>query len=282
MSKTKIAQSIPKSRQVTPNTTKRLYALSGNKCAYPECRERLADRESDILLSQICHIEAAEAGGERYNPDQTDDQRRNFDNLILLCANHHLKTNDVIVYTVSALKKMKRDHEDKMMDLFSSSGVLNKYPTALVTVINQISASEFYESLELVDPTGSFAIESKIAYNDVKRYKSILQKYKIYQGRLSRIYEQIELTGSFKKEQLLLNIYSFYLIAKDKYTNGHIKEIREKADILIEEVQRQMWEIIDKSNNLSSDVSYEAIQSGILVIIVDAFMRCKILEEPNQ
>ena len=93
------------------NSTKfKLLALSGNRCAFPECENNLVDEEGH-LIGQFCHIEAAAPGGERYNPDQTNDERRDFDNLIMLCANHHIVTNDVSRYDVDFLKQMKRTHE---------------------------------------------------------------------------------------------------------------------------------------------------------------------------
>ncbi|WP_172953346.1 hypothetical protein [Klebsiella pneumoniae] len=35
-------------------------------------------------VGNVCHIEAAEVGGERYNKSQTDEDRRAYSNLILL------------------------------------------------------------------------------------------------------------------------------------------------------------------------------------------------------
>lgn len=94
----------------TEATIKRLFALSGNRCAFPSCSQRLVDDDGN-LLAQVCHIEAANPGGERYNPHQTDEQRAAFDNLILLCANHHIVTNNVERYPVAALRAMKQAHE---------------------------------------------------------------------------------------------------------------------------------------------------------------------------
>lgn len=54
---------------------KKLFALSGNRCAFPDCDKILVD-EHDNIFAQICHIEAAEPGGVRYNPNQTDEERR--------------------------------------------------------------------------------------------------------------------------------------------------------------------------------------------------------------
>lgn len=98
-------------KEPLPKTVKRLFALSGNVCAYKGCDQCMVDPIGTVV-GQICHIEGAEPGGERYNPNQSDDERRAFENLILLCANHHIITNDVEVYTVPILQKMKSEHEN--------------------------------------------------------------------------------------------------------------------------------------------------------------------------
>ncbi len=69
-----------------------------------------------MVIGDICHIEAAEKGGERFNAMQTDEQRSSFENLILLCANHHRITNNIEIYSVQILKKIKREHENKYKD----------------------------------------------------------------------------------------------------------------------------------------------------------------------
>lgn len=87
-----------------------LYLLSGNQCAFPGwTRTILNDKGNPV--GQVCHIEAAMPGGERFNPNQTNEERRAFSNLMLLCYDHHIETNDVEKYTVKRLKKMKQDHE---------------------------------------------------------------------------------------------------------------------------------------------------------------------------
>ncbi|MCD9481808.1 hypothetical protein GLP25_01220 [Photobacterium phosphoreum] len=49
---------------------KRLCILSKNQCAFPGC-----DHTNGEYIAQLCHIEAAEKGGERYNENQTDEER---------------------------------------------------------------------------------------------------------------------------------------------------------------------------------------------------------------
>lgn len=67
--------------------------------------------DENTFVAELCHIEGAEAGGQRYNPDQTDEERRAYGNLMFLCARHHKVTNDVRAYPVERLKEMKRAHE---------------------------------------------------------------------------------------------------------------------------------------------------------------------------
>lgn len=91
-------------------TLKVLFAKSHNQCAFPDCDSELITSDNTIIC-QICHIEAAEKGGERYNKNQTDEERRHYDNLILFCYKHHKITNDVMKYPVKILKQYKKDHE---------------------------------------------------------------------------------------------------------------------------------------------------------------------------
>lgn len=104
-----------KSRQYTDLTIKQLFGLSGNVCAHPDCNTILI-KEDGSNVAQICHIEAASEGGERYNPLMTDDERRDFKNLILLCSNCHIVTNNMTIYTVGILQRMKDDHEGRYKD----------------------------------------------------------------------------------------------------------------------------------------------------------------------
>ena len=111
-------------------------------------------------FSNICHIEDAEEGG-RYNPNMTDKQRASFDNLILLCANHHIETNDKEKYTVPILQKMKREHESNYLNQKIKSN-----PSMLKNTINaiaNINLDEIQESvsLEVIDPS------EKIKYNSI-------------------------------------------------------------------------------------------------------------------
>jgi hypothetical protein len=92
-----------------------LFARSGNQCAFPGCTQVLISTNNKFI-TQVCHIEAANPGGERYNPDQTDEERRAYENLMLMCYPHHIETNDIDIYTVGVLQDMKNTHESHFQE----------------------------------------------------------------------------------------------------------------------------------------------------------------------
>ena len=264
-------------RNITPATKQRLFSLSGGQCAFPECTVMFHNLEDNTNVSNICHIEAAEKGGQRYNPDSNDEYRRSFDNLIMLCPNHHKITDNIEVYTVEVLKKMKRDHEVKVRQQLAGKNITSKYPSALNTMVSKIGSQLFFETISEESLTAP-APEEKIAYNNISEYKPIIDTYKVYQGKLNKIYQEIEKQGSTRKEFVLKNINTIYLREKGKYVD--FEEIKMNADTILRNVETELWSIVENSSNRDETMHIEAIQMSLLIIMVDAFMRCEILEEP--
>src|SRR5262245_5695307 len=99
-------------------TIKRLFALSGNRCAFPGCTNPLFDQDG-ALIADVCHIGGDKPDAKRYDPLQTEAQRQGFNNLIVLCANHHrVIDSDEVTYTRQALRQMKRSHEASATEEF--------------------------------------------------------------------------------------------------------------------------------------------------------------------
>ena len=254
---------------IKPITIKRLFALSRNKCAFPDCDVTFVSHENETNLSNICHIEAAEEGGERYNPNSNDEERRSFENLILLCPNHHKVTNNVQKYTVEVLREMKRTHEANML----KPAQLQKNPSALNDIIKLIGNKLF--DTQVSDVQTAPNPQKKILYNNIIRYKPIIEEYKVYQGKLNKLYEEIEKAGSTRKEFLLLNIKNIYL--KERADFDTIDKIRTNADNIIDRIKDTLWELVE-----NTDLDRETIEVALIILIVDAFMRCNILEEPQK
>lgn len=130
-------QETPKRLEPVKNTLRLLCAFSGNLCAFPGCNHLVFNINGD-LIAELCHIEAALPEGERFNPNMTNEDRRSFNNLMFMCHEHHVVTDDINKYTVQVLQQMKAQHEstfslDRMSDriaekLYDYTSQLNVSP----------------------------------------------------------------------------------------------------------------------------------------------------------
>jgi len=112
-------------------TIKQLFAFSGNVCAFPDCKVPIVE-SSGVVAGEICHICAKSPKGPRFDSNQTELERHSFGNLILLCRRHHkIIDSEASIYSVDALKEIKRIHADasgrpeKAEDIFFAKILLN-------------------------------------------------------------------------------------------------------------------------------------------------------------
>jgi hypothetical protein len=117
----------------TDATVKRLYAQSGNVCAFPGCGVRIV--QDGIMVGAICHIRAASPLGPRYEAGQTNAERHGEDNLILLCANHHrLIDGDAKTYSADNLREVKARHQASVARLTEEEV---SFGARLLVLVNQ-------------------------------------------------------------------------------------------------------------------------------------------------
>jgi hypothetical protein len=266
-----------KARQYRPAHVRRLDTLSGNVCAFPNCERKLVARDGETIVSKICHIEAASKKGPRFNDEMDDDHRRHFNNLILMCDECHNIIDNMdneSKYTVTILQQWKKDHKEKIESLSKPNF------TSLSLAINAIAAIVFEGNASNQDSDPDvFNIEAKIEHNCVVRNLELINEYKVFYPKIATLYSELETQGSFKKENLLRNIRRIYLKVIGRYVGkslNRIKIIQANADSIIEDVEEELL----KSCEASSLADQDDISFGLSVIMVDAFMRCKILEEP--
>jgi len=130
-------------------TVKRLFARCRNQCAYPDCDLPIIE-ESDTVTGDVCHIRAASLGGPRYDPTQSEAERHDAKNLILLCKRHHrIVDADENTYKPEVLTKMKQAHEQ--------GGMLEITPQT-TRAAEQLLAS--YTSVVVHNNSGQIAVNS--------------------------------------------------------------------------------------------------------------------------
>jgi hypothetical protein len=92
-----------------------LWARAAGMCSHPDCKERLVLEGSDkdaVPIGEAAHIVARARSGPRGDVKWGAARRHSYDNLILLCANHHTiidrKPGD---YSVEQIRRWKAEHE---------------------------------------------------------------------------------------------------------------------------------------------------------------------------
>ena len=93
-----------------------LWSRSGGLCAFPDCGTYCAveanNNDLSALIGHIAHIEASSDAGPRANPSLSSRERDAYDNLILLCATHHVLVDaQDSTYTVEMLREWKQVQE---------------------------------------------------------------------------------------------------------------------------------------------------------------------------
>jgi len=145
-----------------------------------------------------------------------------------------------------------------------------KLESNLAAVINILSKEDWNKS-EPISEIDSFEIDRKIQHNNLNAAKEIIVDYAIHYGRVDKIYTEFDSQGSNKSNSVLSTIRQEYAKAKSNLTD----------DQLFFEVISKIEEKVLNSSNYFS-IPYDELELSINILVVDAFIRCKIFENPQQ
>ena len=147
-----------------------------------------------------------------------------------------------------------------------------KLSSNLVLIVNFLAKENLGNVINTIQ-LNDYGIEEKIGFNDLNEIKeSTFDEYKVYYGILDRIYEEFIREGTNKTLSVFRKITSFYekeLIVKglsnvDKFFNiiGKVEDYVLQSDLL-------------------KEIPEEEIDMCVRIIVVDAFVRCKIFKNPR-
>jgi len=142
----------------------------------------------------------------------------------------------------------------------------------LATIIN-ILAEVKLDSDEPLGNINMYEIDKKIAFNKLDIASMIINDYKIFYNQIEKKYREFDRMGLNKSMLILQLLRRMYIDAllNNKYNNSDLLFVG-----LIDEVK----EIVKNSRN-HSEISKETLEVCASMLVVDAFMRCKIFKNPE-
>ncbi|MAD43147.1 MAG: hypothetical protein CL623_12255 [Arcobacter sp.] len=143
-----------------------------------------------------------------------------------------------------------------------------KLDSNLATIIN-ILAKEDWDESNQYDEVNSFEIERKITHNNLSSAKSLIDEYSLYYGKVNSKYTEFDNMGNNKSNSVLAAIKREYLKLKNSSTDD---------EVFFATASAILNKISESANYIQ--IPIDELELCIDILIVDAFIRCKIFENP--
>lgn len=138
---------------------------------------------------------------------------------------------------------------------------------AIIQILSQEDLSEMKDSPEI----NSFQILRKIEFNNLQTVRSTIDDYKVYYGKLNEKYQEFDRQGVNKSFSILTILRKEYIKLSQK--------VSEPYDLFYSIIDNVI-ELIKNSRNYV-EIPYEELELCVSILVVDAFIKCKIFENPE-
>jgi len=139
----------------------------------------------------------------------------------------------------------------------------------LATLIDVLS-KEDWRGEDSEPTTTPYDVEKKIEFNSLDAAKDCIDDYKIHYGRLDKIYSEFDKNGANKSKSILQSIRADYLRNQNQLS----------GDQLFFKVLDSVTARIQGSENYNQ-IAFEELELCVNILVVDAFIRCKIFKNPE-
>lgn len=144
-----------------------------------------------------------------------------------------------------------------------------KLDSNLATVINILSKEDWNKKESLAE-IKSYEIDRKISYNNLDSAKLIIDDYSLHYNRVDKIYTVFDTQGSNKSYSVFSTIRQEYAKLKGKLSDDQL---------FFEVISKVQQKVLNSSNY--SVIPFDELELCINILVVDAFIRCKIFENPE-
>lgn len=138
---------------------------------------------------------------------------------------------------------------------------------AIINILSQEDLSDIVDSPEI----NSFEILRKIEFNDLLIVQPTIDDYKIYYSRIDEKYKEFDRQGANKSISVLAVIRKHYI----KLLGENLEPYE-----LFFSIIDSLIELIMNSKNYV-EIPYEELEMCVSILVVDAFIRCKIFKNPE-
>lgn len=204
--------------------------------------------------------------------DATDLRTKTFLNphsVIFDPKNDIFDIKTILNYILAEKIKSQRELYEFIKDELGGEIDIMKLDSNLATIINILSLEKWDDS-HIDDNSNSFEIERKIQFNELEDAREVIEEFCIYYKKVDEKYTEFDLLGANKSNSVLNSI-------KKEYRK--LKKIEKKDDIFFNTIENIKEKVLN-SNNLNN-IPIDEIELCIDILVVDAFIRCKIFENPK-
>lgn len=180
--------------------------------------------------------------------------------------------NSILKYILDLDTKSQKKIYNFIKEELGSEVDIVKLDSNLALIIN-ILAKENFNDIETSINVNPFEIERKIIFNELKENKKKIDEYVIYHPRLNSKYAELDVFGANKSLCILNQISRIY-------QNICVELKDENADkIFLQVIDSVIQKVLNSAN--FNQIPIDELEFCIDIIVVDAFIRCKIFENPN-
>lgn len=144
-----------------------------------------------------------------------------------------------------------------------------KLDSNLAMIINILAKEKWSDDCQS-DPVYKFEIDRKISHNQLNKAKGLIEEYSLYHGKVDSKYSEFDKQGSNKSSSVLATIKREY--NKAMYAGG-------SDDVFFSVIDVLKAKVVESANY--SQIPIDELELCIDILVVDAFIRCKIMENPE-
>ena len=143
-------------------------------------------------------------------------------------------------------------------------------PSVITYVINRL-ADEPLAEVAVNPDIKPFDLEPKIDFNSLKKWRDIISEYTVFSLLVDKIYRAYDEQGVNKSFAVLSSLHDLYLNLASELT----------GDALFDKLLESVYDIVNKDYEYNESLTREELQVNIKIVLVDAFVKCKIFKKPE-